>query len=132
MRLTAEEKEAHNAKSIALYKALIEKGSIGSELGIIVTMPPHMDQTQLTLPCLPERKKRKQTSAMQKRTGASTISLAKEVTRYDHLLDNNYQDNTDYASFDDTERSADEGEMMKAAEAVKVETPKRSKGILDL
>ena len=135
MRLSQKELEASNRKGMALYKELIENGSVGADLGIIVTMPTHLEYgTQLTMPCYPDRNKRKKTSAMQKRTGAYSVSLAKEVTKYDHLLDGNYQDDTDYSEFN--AQGDGEGELVTTpAVSVadnKTTTGTRSKGILDL
>ena len=100
MRLTDEELQANNDKSIALYKKLIEQGSLGTSLGIKVSSPPMAYRTVITPPCLPMRAHRKKINAMQRRTGPYSMSLAKEKTKYDHLIDEAYQDNTDYAAFD--------------------------------
>lgn len=133
MRLSQKELAASNRKGMALYKELIEKGSVGADLGIVVSMPPYMDYgTQITMPCYPDRKQRKRTSVMQKRTGAYSVSLAKEVTKYDHLLDGNYQDDTDYAEFN--AKGDSEGEIVTNTTntATKKEATTRRKGILDL
>ena len=132
MRLSDEELQASNEKSMALYKELIEKGSLGSSLGIKVSLPKMDDRTIITPACLPIRSKRKKTSAMQKRTGPYSMSLAKEQTRYDHLISDSYQDNTDYEAFDATDGI---GTFIPAQETKKEEIPELveiSMGVLDL
>ena len=131
MRLSDKELQASNEKSMALYRELIEKGSLGSSLGIKVSPPKMDDRTIITPACLPIRAKRKKTSAMQKRTGPYSMSLAKEQTRYDHLISDTYQDNTDYAAFD-----TDDGiGTFIPSDNKKEETPDVSEvcmGVLDL
>jgi hypothetical protein len=151
MELTEQELRQSNAKSLALYKCLVEGGNYGTSLGITVSMPTMMPGTQLTHPCLPDKKSLRRTNAMQKRTGCYSISMAKETTKYDHLLDKDYQDHTEYKEFrapanDDVGEVVDTEEVITAGqvsntdvtktEAVDVDkatkSPLFSVGVLDL
>lgn len=139
MKLTAEELRMHNAKALEIAKL---RCKVNGMTGIAVSYPDiNMEQVQIALPCGVLRDKKRKVNAMQVRTGSYTISLAKEKTKFDDMLDPKYNDDTDYMPFvsdniipDDRIKDAKE---IKEPE-IKQETKqyphieKSSKGILDL
>lgn len=144
MRLTPEELKKHNDKVLKIAELRCAKSDIP---GLTVSYPDYMkgdaSKVQLALPCGIDRSKKRKVSAMQVRTGAFTTSLAKEKTKYDSEIGEEYNDPTDYMPFDFSEVSADGGELIEHGKDLKIAMSKptsklnmyteaQHKGILDL
>jgi hypothetical protein len=87
----------HNAKALEIAKL---RCKVNGMTGISVSYPDiNMEQVQIALPCGVLRDKKRKVNAMQVRTGSYTISLAKEKTKFDDMLDPRYNDDTDYMPF---------------------------------
>lgn len=137
MRLTPDELKKHNDKVLRIAKLKCEQSQIP---GLTVSYPDFVkgdnSKVQLALPCGVIRDKKRKVNAMQVRTGAFTISLAKECTKYDAEIGEEYNDETDYMPFDFATISADGGEILSKKAPIPVATPSTysptAKGILDL
>lgn len=144
MRLTPEELKKHNDKVLKIAELRCAKSDIP---GLTVSYPDYMkgdsSKVQLALPCGIDRSKKRKVNAMQVRTGAFTTSLAKEKTKYDSEIGEEYNDSEDYTPFDFSVVSADGGELITQDNSLEISakdaTPKfkmyteaQHKGILDL
>jgi hypothetical protein len=142
MKLTAEELRKHNAKALEIAKI---RCKVNDMAGISVSYPDgDMERVQIALPCGVIRDKKRKVNAMQVRTGSYTISLAKEKTKFDDLLGDEYNDDTDYMPFvsdkiipneeiekiEKTEKPVAEKEENKLSKYPHIKNS--SKGILDL
>lgn len=144
MYLTDEELKKHNEYCFNVAKLKCEQSEIGKACGITVSMPDHINsgkcRGQIAFPCGIIRDKKKKISAMQARTGGCVMSLAKEKTKYDDLLDPSLKDHTDYAEFVVDNDNEELGKLIvkeptPEVSAVTVQTsmdPIFKKGILDL
>lgn len=139
MKLTAEELRMHNAKALEIAKLRCKANGM---TGISVSYPDiNMEQVQIALPCGVLRDKKRKVNAMQVRTGSYTISLAKEKTKFDDMLDPKYNDDTDYMPFvsdniipNDQIKDTEEAKAPEVKQEVNQypHIEKKSKGILDL
>ena len=150
MRLTQDELKKHNDKVMKIAQLRCAKSEIP---GLTVSFPDFMkgdtSKVQLALPCGIDRSKKRKVSAMQVRTGSFTTSLAKEHTKYDEEIGEEFQDNTDYMPFTFNVVASDGGSMVnnesklpnEVIETAPVETVYKnikiqkidgSRGILDL
>lgn len=142
MRLTDQELKMHNDKVLKIAELKCAESNIP---GITVSYPDFMKgdkgKVQLALPCGVIRSEKRKVNAMQVRTGAFTVSLAKEKTKYDDRIDARYNDPTDYMPFI-PDSSGEHGHIINKTEfddivdTKKSVMPgivvKKSKGILDL
>lgn len=140
MRLTKEELAMHNKKVLKIAELRCAKSEIP---GLTVSYPDYMkgdnSKVQLAIPCGVIRNEKRKVNAMQVRTGAFTISLAKEKTKYDDELGDEFNDPTDYMPFDSSV-GTEEGQFVTKATieqkvkevALKDVKVMRSRGILDL
>lgn len=147
MRLTPQELKKHNAKVLKIAELRCANAAIP---GFAVSFPDFLksgiDHVQLALPCGVIRNQKRKINAMQIKTGAFTTSLAKEKTKYDDQLGDEYVDDTDYLPFDHSLMDG-LGTIVKDADIVIPSSDKphvpnkvvvdglpfqRSKGILDL
>jgi hypothetical protein len=143
MRLTDQELKMHNDKVLKIAELRCAESNIP---GITVSYPDFMKgdrgKVQLALPCGIIRSEKRKVNAMQVRTGAFTVSLAKEKTKYDDRIDTCYNDPTDYMPFI-PDSSGEHGHMVDhkvdfedttdtKSLTVQGIVVKKSKGILDL
>lgn len=142
MRLTDQELKMHNDKVLKIAELKCAESNIP---GITVSYPDFMKgdkgKVQLALPCGVIRSEKRKVNAMQVRTGAFTVSLAKEKTKYDDRIDACYNDPTDYMPFI-PDSSGEHGHIINKTDfdnMVDTRKPtiqgivvKKSKGILDL
>lgn len=133
MRLTDQELKKHNDKVMKIAEIRCANSSIP---GLTVSYPDFMKsadkgKVQLAIPCGVIRKEKRKVNAMQVRTGSFTVSLAKEKTKYDDELGDEYNDPTDYMPF--SMDMAEGGQLIEDTDIPQAMVEQaRTKGILDL
>lgn len=142
MYLTDEELKKHNECCFQIAKHRCETSDLGKRLGIMVSMPTHLNngmyRGQLALPCGIIKDKKRKINAMQARTGSCVISLAKEHTRYDDIIDPQSKDHTPYAEFSATPDEPGVGSFIAKESEMPVDIENKkvnnvfATGILDL
>lgn len=128
MRLTKEELAKHNAKVMKIAEIRCDTAIPG----VSVSLPDYINNlgwtnVQLALPCGVIREHKRKVNAMQVRTGSYTTSLAKEKTKYDDKLGNEYVDDTDYLPY-----TGEDGDIYVASNSSTTSVRSYAKGILDL